>query len=396
MTWLEDDTQPMGPVTDAAGCGMSAPPQASWPALTRKVRVGPPVPALDPARRPSVSVVVSCFNYGHFLAASVGSALAQPGVELDVIVVDDCSTDDSAALADALAVADQRVRVLRRDRNGGPAVAFNTGLDSATGQYLVRLDADDLLAPGSLRRAVALAEAFPFVGLVYGHPVHFTGSEPPHSRADTVRGWSVWPGVEWLAERCRRGVNCITSPEAMVRTDVARRIGGLNPRLQHTHDMEWWLRLAAVSDVGRVDGPDQAFHRDHAASRSVTVCAGALLDLQERKLAFDAVFAGPGSRLAMGRDLHAMAGRALAAEALDRACRAYERGRADTDPVDELVAFAFKADPAAERRPQWRALQRRRRAGVSAARVRPRFLPTTVLRRAREEIAHRRWERTGV
>ena len=75
-----------------------------------------------------------------------------------------------------------------------------------------------------------------------------------------VRSWTVWPGRQWLADRCRSGLNVITSPEVVVRTSVIRRVGGQQP-LAHTHDMEMWMRISAFSDVGRVDGPDQAWHR---------------------------------------------------------------------------------------------------------------------------------------
>jgi glycosyltransferase involved in cell wall biosynthesis len=224
----------------------------------------------------------------------VGSALAQDEVDPQVIIVDDASTDDSAEVAARFARSDQRVSVVRHLANTGHVQAFNDGLEVATGEFIVRLDADDLLTPGSLARAVALFDAFPKVGLVYGHPVHFTDAVPPGARS-TVRRWRVWRGEDWVAYRCARGVNCITTPEAMIRASVVYSIGGLNTALHFAQDMEMWLRAASVSDVGWIDGADQALHRDHPGSMSATNGSGQLLDLQERAKVFDVSW--PAARL---------------------------------------------------------------------------------------------------
>ena len=173
--------------------------------LARKAHVRAPVPDTAEGRTARVSVIIPCYNYGHFLSESVSSALSQEGVEPEVIVVDDASTDDSAAVAERLAAQDSRVTVVRHLRNTGHVVAFNDGLAAAAGEFVVRLDADDLLTPGSLVRATALFDAYPEVGLVYGHPRHFTEHSPPTPRL-AMRGWSIWSGADWVAERCRRGV----------------------------------------------------------------------------------------------------------------------------------------------------------------------------------------------
>jgi hypothetical protein len=83
-----------------------------------------------------------------------------------------------------------------------------------------------------------------------------TGMAPPRPRWVLPR-WVVWPGAEWFALRCRLGVNCISQPEAVIRSSVLREIGGYNARLPHTSDIEMWLRLSAAADVGRINGVDQ-------------------------------------------------------------------------------------------------------------------------------------------
>ncbi|WP_187365130.1 glycosyltransferase family 2 protein [Cellulosimicrobium cellulans] len=308
------------------------------PPLTRTVRARPrPVGTGDA----TVTVVVPCHDYARYLPAAVHSVLDQGGVRVDVVVVDDASTDDSLAVARRLADRDPRVAVLAHARNRGPVETFNDGLARATGEFLVRLDADDLLTPGSLARSVAVARAYPSVGLVYGHPVHFTG-EPPAART-RVRRWTVWPGRRWLADRCADGYNVITSPEVLMRASVVAAVGGQRP-LAHAHDMEMWLRLAARSDVAHVGGADQAWHREHAASLSARQVDDAT-DFRERVAAFAELAAGGAAGLPERDDLLAASRRALVRQAL-RACR-YEvdRGRRDPERVRRLMAEALRVAP---------------------------------------------------
>lgn len=120
-------------------------------------------------RSPDVSVVIPCFNTASFLPAAVRSVRSQGGVVTEVVVVDDASTDGSAAVAERLAADDPGVRVVRRAVNGGPATARNAGLRLASGRYVAFLDADDEYAPGFLAAAAQILDADPSVaGLVTG------------------------------------------------------------------------------------------------------------------------------------------------------------------------------------------------------------------------------------
>lgn len=306
--------------------------------LSRTVRTRPRGAAPDGS---TVSVVIPCHNYARFLTEAVGSALGQAGVRVEVIVVDDASTDDSLSVARRLAAADPRVTVLAHPVNRGPVETFNDGLARASGEFLVRLDADDLLTPGSLARSVAVARAFPSVGLVYGHPLHFAETRPP--ARERARRWTVWPGRHWLWDRCVDGYNVITSPEVLMRMSVVAQVGGQRP-LAHTHDMEMWLRLAAFSDVAYIGGADQAWHRDHPASLSAREVDDAT-DSRERTAAFTELAEGIAADVPGMGDMRAAAQRALVRQVL-RACR-YEidRGRRDPDRARSLMAQALAVEP---------------------------------------------------
>lgn len=106
-----------------------------------------------------ISIAIANFNGAAFLRQAVASALAQRGVEIEVLIVDDRSTDDSWALAQQLAREDDRVRCWQLPDNRGPGGARNVALAEARGRWLAVLDNDDLIHPDRLKRLVAAAEA---------------------------------------------------------------------------------------------------------------------------------------------------------------------------------------------------------------------------------------------
>ena len=132
-------------------------------------------------------------------------------------------------------------------------------------------------------------DANPSVGLVYGYPIPLYGTSLPRART-RVSSWTIWRGIDWIEHVCRAGKNLINCPEVVMRTSVQRRIGGYKAELPHSGDLEMWLRAAAVSDVGRINGADQAYYRIHLASMQRTIHAGALRDLRACRDAFESAF----------------------------------------------------------------------------------------------------------
>ncbi|HEY9314837.1 glycosyltransferase family A protein [Williamsia sp.] len=378
--------------------------------VKRRIRTRPIEAEVWPQAR--VSVVVPCYNYAHFLPDAVSSALSQKDVDVDVIVVDDASTDESAEVAKSLASSDPRVRIIENQTNMGPVGTFNNGLGEVTGEFIVRLDADDMLTPGSLARSVALAHEFPSVGLVYGHPVHFIESEqaagknrgwgkpvtiapgatPPYR--STARSWTVWPGRAWLRDRCRTGLNVITSPEVLMRASVVDCVGGQR-NLPHTHDMEMWLRIASVSDVGHVRGADQAWHREHPRSLS-TALTGSINQWQAQQLAFDTLFEGVSDALPEYAQLHDISRRAVAKGILREACHSYDRGRAEPDDVAAAEGYALELYPEATALWTWRALQRRKLIQDRIPVNRTPYIGAGAAHRLMFEHRARRWKRDGI
>jgi hypothetical protein len=344
-----------------------------------------------PAR---VTVVVPAYNYARYLPDCAGSVLAQRDVDVNLIIADDASLDDTPSVTSELAARDPRVRVIRNERNRGHVPTVNAALQLVETEYVVKLDADDLLAPGALARATALLEARREVGFVYGRPHHFSGPVPELSDGAT-RSWTVWSGADWVAARCSSGANVISQPEVVMRTEAARRVGWFCAELPHTSDMGLWLKLASIADVGRINGPAQGLYRVHDASMQRTVHAGVMMDLEGRRDAFDIALLQNPDAIPKAAKLHEIARRNLAVTALDYACRAYDRGRTEEKPVDDLVAYALDVCPETRGLKGWKALEHRRSIGAYRARRYPQFFADALTRRISEELGHRHWLRTG-
>jgi glycosyltransferase involved in cell wall biosynthesis len=316
-----------------------------------------------------VDVVIPCYRYAHFLRACVDSVLSQPGVDVRVLILDDASPDDTPAVAGELTRRDPRVEYRRHETNQGHIATYNEGLLGwASGDCVLLLSADDLLAPGALRRAARVLEEHPEVGLVHGRQVFF-GDEPGPAQTpeDTVSCPTVVLAGEAFVETCcTGGSNPVATPTAVVRTALQHEAGGYSKALPHTADMELWLRLAARSSVARVEA-HQAYKRMHAANMQHEYVRGVLADLRQRQGAFESFFQGDGRRLA-GRDrLQALAARRLGEAAFWAASRAFDRG--DGAACRPLLEYAVQLAPGLASGREWARLRWKRRLGTRAWRV---------------------------
>lgn len=349
---------------------------------------------LAPSRRPTVSVLVLSYNYGRFLGPCVNSILSQDGVDVDVVIVDDASTDDTAQVAERLA-RDERVTVRTNATNRGQLRSMNESLGALSGDYVTKIDADDLLPPGSLRRSCALFEADPSVGLVYGFPLHFDGDVPTVPDA-APSSWRIWQGTKWIEALARTAASVISQPESLMRRTALQAAGPWNEELGHTFDLEMWLRLATRWNVGRVVGTVQGLYRVHPDSLQRTLNAGKVVDLGGRLDAFESALGGADAPPELRRPL-ATARRRLARVALSEAARSIERDRWDAEEIAELTAIAERAEPGCRGSSAWRTLQRRLEPPQAIGPVlRPYYQGRAAARRFDQEIAAARWRRTGI
>ena len=306
-----------------------------------------------------ITAVIPCYNYGHFLPDVVASVLGQEGVDARVIVVDDCSSDDSLRVARRLADADPRVTVIVHPVNRGHIATYNDGLEAVETEYATLVSADDLAAPGAFARATALMEAHPKVGMVYGRPLSFEGAPPNVLRKRVPQTWTVWGGQEWIRLASLRGRNFILSPEVIMRTNAVRDIGGYNAALPHSGDLEYWLRTASHWDVGHINGRVQAYYRHHSANMHETSFAGMSTDLRHRAKAFD--YLGSDSFAAASSDgqrLEARARRAMVRETIGLARLELDLG-GDVETARALRTTAVELSPGTVRPSRLRTLDKR-------------------------------------
>lgn len=193
---------------------------------------------------PVVSVVVPAFNAAAYISPALQSVLAQTYRDIEVLVVDDASTDGTVAVVTALAAADRRIRLIRRATNGGPAAARNAGLAAAAGRYTAFLDADDTWLPDKLARQVAAFEAHPGAVLVCCNARWVRDGVEEGTVYDGCRvesGGEAWRG---MLEDVFVGTPC-----AVVETATARALGGFDETLTVGEDQDLWLRLAFTGAV---------------------------------------------------------------------------------------------------------------------------------------------------
>ena len=317
-----------------------------------------------------VDVVVPCYKYAHFLRESVTSVLTQEGVDVRVLIIDDCSPDNTPVVAAQLCREDSRVAFRRHEVNQGHIRTYNEGLDWFAGDYCVVLSADDKLTPGALGRATRLMDAHSDIGMVYGKEIVTSDPERDAVGLQEQYGWELVAGRSLIEQSCTTGGNLVPSATVVMRTSIQRRVGGYDPLLTHSGDMEMWLRCAFVGSIGAIDAY-QAYYRKHSVNMSHAYFAGHG-DLLQRKMAFEAVFRRFGEMVSGADDLHRRARAALCELAFVGAYYAFERG--DSRLCGDFAALALEMQPRLAFSPRWVRLRLKRAAGPRIwAAVRPAF-----------------------
>lgn len=277
----------------------------------------------------SVDVVIPNYNYAKWLKHSIRSALTQRGVDVRVLVVDNASSDDSAAIVESMMVGEPRLHLLRHAENMGLLTSLNDGVEWLSADYAVNLSADDQLTPGSLRRGVEVLDANPDVAFAYGPVlVHRDGHRLPRPHGERRRPVvRVWGGEQWLWQAAGSGHVCIRSPEVLARSALVKEVG-YSRLLPHSSDMGVCLQLAARGKVAHLRGVQQAIYREHPASLMHSMRDAVITDVSARFDAFELLIKEDADRLQRPTSLLDRARAALATEAVARLRYAYDRGAA--------------------------------------------------------------------
>jgi glycosyltransferase involved in cell wall biosynthesis len=199
---------------------------------------------------PEVSVIIATYNMGQHVGQAITSVLAQQGHELEVIVVDDGSTDTTPRALEEFA-DEPRVRVLTQQNQGQPK-AKNAGLRAARGRYIAFCDADDYWLPNKLDRQVPLLEKSAKVGVVYSTIVRLDPDGSLHSRASRP----MFKG-RILDEMFVR--NIVPFGTALVRRECFDQVGRFDESIPMGIDWDLWLRIAARWEFDVVAEPTYVY-----------------------------------------------------------------------------------------------------------------------------------------
>lgn len=213
---------------------------------------------------PSVTVVVPLYNKGPYVAAAVESALAQGPHLLEVVVVDDGSTDDGPTLVAHLQSADPRVRLVRQP-NCGVAAARNVGIQNARGSHIAFLDADDILLPGFVATIVRLIGRYPAAG-IYATAYQRVANIPAQEPRDPKQSTGVDATIPRLFDLWRSSAPFYTCSVCIPKAVFAES-GITFPRGEALgEDQDVWFRLAERYEVAYSESPLVLYRINVAAS----------------------------------------------------------------------------------------------------------------------------------
>ena len=216
--------------------------------------------------RALVSAVIPTFNYGHFVGDAVESALGQTYPHLEVIVVDDGSTDDTQRV---LSRFGSRIRYVYQN-NRGLSAARNTGIRLANGDWVALLDADDVWHPQKTEVQLAAGQSAPDVGLIGSLPT--TVLPPALDAAPSIRALSV---RDFL-------LSIRTGPSGtLIRRTCFDAVGLFDESLKSIEDRDMWLRIAARFPAVQISSPCW-WYRPHEGQMSRR--ASRMFDNYERVL----------------------------------------------------------------------------------------------------------------
>jgi glycosyltransferase involved in cell wall biosynthesis len=202
---------------------------------------------------PKVSICIPAYNYAHFITDAITSVLAQTFQNFELVVIDNCSTDDTKAVVDKFMSVDSRIIYICNETNIGPVRNLNRCLELATGDYIKILCADDLLPPTCIESMTAVLDQYPEVSLVASARKIVDGDLRSVRRVGYSFNAERIPGATAI-NTCLFNGNLIGEPSAVMfrKKDVSR---GFNPEYAQLVDLEMWFHL--LEQGGFVFLPEQ-------------------------------------------------------------------------------------------------------------------------------------------
>ena len=191
-----------------------------------------------------ISVIVPVYNRPELLEKAALSVLSQTFSDLELIIIDDCSTDSTPLVISRLAASDSRVKPLfLRKHRGNPGAVRNEGVRKAAGKYIAFLDSDDIWEPEKLELQLPLMERYRFVHT--GEKWLRLGKEVSQKSMKFRREGDIFSDA---LEKCFIGPSTV-----MMEKKLFTEKGGFDPTLEICEDYEFWLRITSTENIGYLD-----------------------------------------------------------------------------------------------------------------------------------------------
>ena len=241
---------------------------------------------------PLISVVIASYNHALFIQDCLSSVVAQDIEAMEIIVTDDGSRDDTAALVAEMAAqqaakpSGPQIHLHAFAQNQGACAAMNDAIRRTRGRFIAVLNSDDQFLPGKLRRQVDFLQQHPEVGAVFGWPTFMDEQGKPFADA-THKDHAVFhqpnrTRQQWLRHFFDHG-NVLCHPTAMLRREVYDTVGLYDPRLAQVPDLDQWIRVCMRFDIHVLPEPLTAFRiRDQQQNASAARPEVVIRDAWER------------------------------------------------------------------------------------------------------------------
>ena len=229
---------------------------------------------------PLVSVLIPAYNASRFIKATLDSVLAQTWPNIEVVVVDDGSDDDTPIIV--LGCNDDRVRLIRQGRVG-PSAAQNEALRQSRGEFILRLDADDLISPRKIESQMEALRREPR-GIAVGQWARFV-NDPTEAVFPQQSATADVTPIEWLTDACADGLPMLQPALWLASRELVEQAGPWNERLTLNNDFEFGVRLLLAGDIV-VDCPGALLYyrsgnpRSLASQKSAEAWRSSLLSIE--------------------------------------------------------------------------------------------------------------------
>ncbi len=210
---------------------------------------------------PKVTVLMPVYNGEEYLREAIESILGQSFTDFELLIINDGSTDRSVEIIQSY--RDPRIRLVHNERNMGLVPTLNKGVKLANGEYIARMDADDISLPERFAKEVLFLDSHPLISVVSVKAllINAKGTEDGLWLAD--KNTTTWSEIYQLLPK----ENCVVHPGVMIRKEVIANYG-FNPKQKDAEDYDLWLRIA--SDGHKIEKIDEELLKYRIHSNSIT------------------------------------------------------------------------------------------------------------------------------